>query len=114
KQHREMLQEWNGIGLEIIRFFGCGTNAEEIGRLGEYVVHNSDMPGVITIGSDASGFAYLEDLSGAVYSLHTGEHRLDLVASDLEEFVCDVVFGSRAEQFAGTDWMDELKEHGLV
>ena len=113
-QHTGLLEEWNGIGLEVLRLFGCGTDTGEIGRLVDCFAIDSIDRGVIVIGSDSSGFAYLEDRTGAIYSLETSEQRLNFLASDLESFICEVVFGSRAERFAGKDWKDELREFGLL
>ena len=55
-QHRSLLENWNGIGLEVLRLFGCGVQTGELGRLSDFQVsQDAEYDGVVIIGSDASG-----------------------------------------------------------
>jgi hypothetical protein len=114
-QHRDLLSNWNGLALEVIRFFGCGSSAKEIGRLGDLQLNLEwSETDYLVIGSDASGFVYIEASTGEIYSLDTEGMCLKLLARDLDDFVGRVVFGSDAAQFAGDDWLQELRNAGLI
>ena len=115
KQHRSLLKNWNGLALEVIRLFGCGPQAGEVGRLSDFQVpQESAQTEMVTIGSDASGFAYLEYSDGRIYSLDTSNGNVRLLSDCFDSFICDFVFGSDGEHFAGPEWMEELREFGLA
>ena len=114
-QHRSLLENWNGIGLEVLRLFGCGVQTGELGRLSDFQVsQDAEYDGVVIIGSDASGFAYLEDSNGGIYSLDSSSGELKLLATTFDSFICDFIFGEDGEQFAGPDWIRDLRDFGLV
>src|SRR5439155_2607266 len=86
--HRLLLQHWNGIALEVIRFFGCGDAAGEIGRLAEFQI-NADIGevGSIVVASDASGFVYLQANDERVFSLDTDGGNCRRLADSLDDFI---------------------------
>ena len=56
--HREILRHWNGIGLEVIRLFGCGESTDEIGRLSAFQIDSClGEDDRIVVGSDAAGLS---------------------------------------------------------
>ena len=113
--HRQLLSRWNGIGLEVVRFFGCGSNVGEVGRLADFQIDfEFGVEGAIVIGSDASGFAYLEGGDGRIYSFDTDGGTVKELAVDLNDFVDRVLFGPDAADFAGEAWLEEVRENGLV
>ena len=114
-QHRQLLERWNGIGLEVIRFFGCGNTTGEVGRLSDFQVDfDFAIEGAIIIASDAAGFAYLEAKDGPVYSFDTDGGDVKELANNIDDFVDRVIFGLDAAQFAGEDWFAEIRKNRLV
>ena len=96
-----VLRRWNGLDLEVIRIHGVGPVPAGI----QPVTRSSE--GVI-FASDPSGFAYAMRADGAVYSLDHDGGAIVRVADDAGDFLCNYVFGSRAEEFAGPDWAEEV------
>ena len=115
QQHKRLLSRWNGIGLEVVRFFGCGDSTGEVGRIADFqVAYDFGLEGVIVIGSDASGFAYLEDGHGRIHSFDTDGGTVKQIANDLDDFLDRVVFGAGAAEFSGEEWLTEVRESGLI
>ncbi len=112
-EHKKLLRKWNGIGLEVIRFFGCGAATGEIGRLRDFQVQSDDST-VLTIASDASGFAYLQSVEGEIYSFDTSGGEIRWIAKSLDDLICNVIFGEKAAEFGGADWELEVRENGLI
>ncbi|MEM1060659.1 MAG: SMI1/KNR4 family protein [Verrucomicrobiota bacterium] len=114
-EHRRLLQRWNGIDLEVVRFYGCGEGTDEVLRLSaarsEMVV---GIEGCLEIGSDAAGFVYIQGSNGSVYELDSDSGDYEFVAVGIDDFVGRLVFGSDAAQFAGDEWYLELKKAGMV
>jgi len=114
-EHKELLCRWNGVGLEVVRFFGCGEGTNEVGRLSELQVDlGPAAPGALVVGADASGYVYAQDSGGAVHSMDTDGGTVKRLADDLDDFVGRVVFGRDAASFAGDEWLQELKAAGIV
>jgi hypothetical protein len=114
-KHRALLEQWNGLGLEVIRFFGCGDETGEIGRLADFQIDvASGIEGALVIGSDASGFVYLEASDGRVVSFDTDGGTVKEIARDIDDFIDRVIFGADASQFAGHDWLEEIRDCGLL
>lgn len=114
EQHRRLLHRWNGIDLEVIRFFGCGQAIEGIGRLSTAQLKPDSGDGLLVVGSDPSGFIYLETSMGRIYSFDTDGGDLDEDAAGLDDFIGRVVFGKDAASFGGEDWLEALRSAGLV
>jgi hypothetical protein len=114
-QHQSLLSKWNGIALEVIRFFGCGPRTGEVGRLSDYQLNlDLSIPRGIAIASDAAGFVYFEAADGRVYSFDNDGGMIKLIAQDIDDFVDRLVFGQDAAEFAGNDWLEDLKSNGLL
>lgn len=114
-QHKELLKKWNGINLDVIRFYGCGLEKAGIGSLrnSQKLTPSIIQKGII-IGSDPAGFIYIEDEKGSIYSLDTDGGEVLRIASSLEDFICNYLFGKRAKDFGGESWEEELRENGLI
>ena len=114
-QHRAVLQEWNGLNLDVIRFYGCGEN---VGKGMRLVNHQEGVgllvEGGICVGSDPSGFAYIEDAVGQIYSYDHDGGELKLEIQNLDDFVDRYVFGRGAASFGGEEWLEELRAAGLI
>lgn len=114
-EHIAILRQWNGIALDVIRFFGCGASTGKIGRLCDFQIPiNFDVLGAIVVGSDASGFVYVQSGDGLIFSLDTDGGKFKMLAKNLDDFIGRVVFGPDADSFAGEDWLNELREAGVV
>lgn len=113
--HAAVLREWNGIALDVIRLFGCGDLTGEVGRLADYQVSTDfGVSGAIVVGSDASGFAYVQAADGMVLSFDSLGGGTKALARDMDDFIDRLVFGPDAAAFAGEGWLDELRASGIV
>ena len=113
-QHRALLSTWNGLNLDVIRIFGVEPVADRIPELIENQTLVPEGSGNIAFGSDPSGFLYFEDAAGSVLSFDHDGGEVKLVASCIDEFIDDIVFGPRADSFMGEDWLIELRGAGLA
>jgi len=112
--HQNLLTHWNGIDLEVIRFFGCGIGVHGIRRLSNCQVDfDFGIEGMLVIGSDPSGFMYIEGDDGRIYSADNDGGKFKTLASDLDDLVDRYIFGEHAADFAGDDWLDEVRASGL-
>jgi len=114
-QHRELLQTWNGIDLDVIRFYGCGEMEHTLKSLRDQQIF---LPGAIQkgiiIGSDPSGFLYIEDEKGSISYFDVDGGEILKIAFSLDDFICNYLFGTRAKEFGGEEWEMELKEHNII
>lgn len=113
--HRELLKKWNGLDLDIIRFYGCGCNPGPHGSLAE---NQFELPEVfssgLVIGSDPAGFLYVEDETGQIFMIDSEGGEISYLATSLNEFICSYVFGERGHEFAGEGWLTELEHNNLL
>ena len=115
EDHALLLKAWNGIALEVVRFFGCGVLARDVGRLLDLQLKAVDIAaGAIVIGSDASGFVYFQLCDGRVFTMDTDGGEIEESASNLDDFVERLVLGPDAALFAGQDWLDQLRTASIV
>ena len=112
-----ILNKWNGLHLDIINFFGCGNTEGSINNIEENQLENygyeNDL-GLLSFADDPSGYLYLIDEAGQIYSFDLKLNKLDSMANSLDEFICEIVFGPRAKDFAGEEWMNDLVKSGLI
>ena len=113
--YREFLRRWNGANLDILRFYGCGSVEEGIQPLR---ARQSIVPGIVVsgvvIGSDPSGFIYVEAQDGQILCVDTDGGEVESVASSFEDFILRLVFGEDADKFGDPEWKEELEEAGLL
>jgi len=113
--HVAILRCWNGIALDVVRLFGCGENASNVGRISSSQIKNCvGIEGAITIGSDAAGFVYLQTCDGHVWVLDSDGGKVEQLADNLDDFFERLVFGQDAISFGGPEWMKELRDAGVV
>jgi hypothetical protein len=112
EQHKDLLRNWDGLDLDILRIFGCKTGA--IPRIS---VSQAGLPnrkaGSIVIGSDPSGFLYYEDEQGCIWSYDSEGGTTKCLGRDLGDFLGRVVFGRDASLFAGEEWAEAVRTAGL-
>jgi hypothetical protein len=114
-QHKTLLRRWNGIGLDVIRIYGCGNSNKSIsdivkrqhGLLSEY-------KGYICFADDPAGIMYAESDNGQIFSAHATDISIKKIADNIDDLISNLIFGKRAALFAGEEWVDELKEAGLL
>lgn len=113
--HRQLLLTWNGLDLDVVRFFAAPPAVDGITSIPDaQVLVPSKHPRWIAVASDPAGFLYAEDEQGAVWSIdHDGGSEAQ-VASCLDEFIAEYVFGSRADEFGGASWRNELVACGIL
>jgi hypothetical protein len=108
---RVLLRRWNGINLDVLRFYGCqGTITLQVHKAQLALLREKQL---LCIGSDPAGFVYCEDQSGRVFSFDRDGGAILQKAVCLDDFVSRFVFGSDAGLFAGPDWARDLNNAGL-
>ena len=113
-RHKEILSRWNGINLDMLRVYGCGETPAGIKRLAANQWPDlGDLEGV-AFADDPAGFVYFEEEGGGVLSFGSDGGDVERVADDLDDFFARYVFGEDAHLFAGDEWKEELRTHGLL
>jgi hypothetical protein len=112
--HRELLLNWNGLDLDVVRFFGSGDPHGVATLLDSQSIIHQMHAHWIVIGSDSAGFLYAEDDCGAIWSIDHDGGATQCVANSLDEFISDYIFGKRAADFGGESWYDDLVAYGVV
>ena len=111
---RNVLSTWNGIDIEILRIHGCGNDP----RLRPIETAQRYLPeapeGTLVIGSDPAGFAYLEMQDGRILSYDSDGGEVKTLAADFDDFICRLVLGPDAAEFAGEDWASDLKQASFL
>lgn len=115
ESHRRLLLTWNGLDLDVVRFFAAPPASEGITPLPDaQTLIPSKHLRWIAVASDRAGFVYAEDEHGSISSIdHDGGSETQ-VAPCLDEFITRYVFGDRAYEFGGTSWRDELASCGVL
>jgi len=111
KQHRDLLSVWDGIDLEVVRFLSAETGDSSI-RLSATIEVPLFASGLVPIACDPDGFLYLEGSDGAIWQWDHDGGQTEVVANDIEDFVCSFVFGARAAKFGGEEWLEGLRAAG--
>ncbi len=111
-EHIELLKHYNGIDLDVIRFYGVGVTIKPIKRLAR---NQDDLDSeYIAIGDDPAGFTYIQDKAGKIYSIDSEAGEIKYLTSSLSELITCYIFGKDASQFGGKDWEDELKDNKIL
>src|SRR5574341_1554979 len=63
---KRLLSRWNGLDLDLVRLYGCGSVVKGIKRLSAHQIRLEpdelrELNKPMVIGSDPSGFVYIED-----------------------------------------------------
>jgi SMI1-KNR4 cell-wall len=114
---KNILKCWNGLHLDIINFFGCGEVEDPIHKIEEnqpnnYEIYNKNF--FVAFGDDPAAFLYLFDKNEKIYSLNLKSSQIEFLSENLEDFICNLVFGERAREFAGEEWEQELIDAGIL
>jgi hypothetical protein len=112
KYYKQILKKWNGLDLHFLRIFSVSESETEVPNI--FSNQDEDLPNMLAFGSDPAGFLYLFDKNGAVYTFDYDGGGLEVTADNLEDFICNYAFGPRAAEFAGEEWLQELKDAGIV
>ena len=110
-EYKIFLQNYNGLNLDVIRFYGVGKTDNYIKSLsnsrGDLGING------IAIGDDPAGFFYIQNLSGHIYSCDSKSGDVKCLSNSFSNFVSDVIFGKDADKFAGSEWKSELYDAGI-
>ena len=112
--HRTILLTWNGLDLDVLRLAGIPpvesglTSLHDLANIAPLLA--DDLP----FGSDPCGFIYFERQDLSVWSWDHDGGSLKPLGSDIDDFICRIVFGSGAAAFGGSDWLDDLHRHGVL
>ena len=113
--HKKLLSKWNGIDLEVIRFYGVGNSPGIHGSLieNQYTISNTIEMGIV-VGSDPAGFIYIEDKDYKIHMLDIDGGNCEIVASSLDDLIVNFIFGVRAKEFGGDEWFCELMHNKII
>jgi SMI1-KNR4 cell-wall len=114
KYYKSFLERWNGIDLDIIRIYGCGDSLNRIRRISNEQTEELALQKLIVFGSDPSGFIYVENEKGEIFSFDSDGGELEFLSKNLNIFFADLVFGKDSNRFMGDDWKKELLEKGVI
>lgn len=115
ESHERLLKRWDGLNLDVLRLYGASPHPGELRGLAEAQIGPLvAVPGTVVFGDDPAGFVYGETKSGEVMSFDSASGQMKKVAESIDDFFERLVFGKDAADFAGADWLYELKSAGLV
>ena len=111
--HRVLLERWNGLDLDVIRLYGVGSTEPGIRCLRAEQRDWPEVEGSLIVGSDPSGFIYLERPTGEIWTLDTDGGDEEVVAENIDALFWKHVFGSDAAVFGGEEWAERLLRAGV-
>lgn len=127
EQHRIFLETYNGIMLDMLNLYGCGESITKlhIRRMSEcqYNAYNDssmqedlgpDFKDAIIVGDTPAADLIIETINGEMYMYNFDGSVLEFVGEDFNSFICDFVFGQRAAEFCGEEWLQDLINAGIV
>jgi hypothetical protein len=106
--YRSFLQRWNGLNLDVIRFFGVGNVVHGIPRLSEKQQIFDSAGNFIFIVNDPAGFALAENREGHIYSFDHDGGEIEMVCKNFDTFVIDYLFGKDSNKFMGEEWQGQV------
>lgn len=110
-----LLKRWNGLNLDVVRVYGASPTDGELRGLSEVQSGPlSEISGNVIFADDPSGFVYAETSTGEIISFDSSFGEVKTIAASLDDFFDRLVFGKDADQFAGKDWLSDLRDAGLV
>jgi hypothetical protein len=113
--HLAILRHWNGIALDVLRLFGCGAATGRLGSLKDFQLAAAlRSTGGIVVGTDPSGYLYVQTADQLIYSFDSDGGSVKLLAKNFDDFIDRLVFGADAGEFAGPEWLRELRESGVI
>lgn len=112
--HKDILQKWNGLNLDVIRIFGATPTSGELKGLTEVQDTVLARGGNIVFADDPAGFMYVEDIEGGIWSIDIQSDNKSLVSQNMDDFFKSYLFGSKASAFGGESWIDELRAAKLI
>ncbi len=119
--HKQLLKKWNGINLDFIRIYGVHkTENEFIKELAieyeEWIeeIINEIEGNPIFFADDVGGFMYFELEDGRIVQLDPEFTGLYPIASDMRDFFLNYLFGERANEYLGDEWLEKLKIKNII
>lgn len=120
EQHIAFLKEWNGANLDFLRVLGVHPVENEF--LEELAKENKEWEDIVTevghgaiyFANDISGFMYFELSDGTITQYDTDGSNDEKLATDMNDFFDNYIFGARAAEYAEQEWLEELKEAGVI
>jgi hypothetical protein len=106
--YRLFLQRWNGLNLDIMRFFGAGNVVRGIPKLSEQQNVLDSSEEFIFIASDPAGFVYAENREGHIYSFDHDGGDVEVICQSFDTFVVDYLFGKDSNKFMGDEWQEKI------
>lgn len=99
-QHHDLLCHFGGSNLDVIRILGLDNITEH--------------DGYIAFANDYCGFIYQYNASGQVYLQDTDGGEISLIASSIDDFFNNVLFGLDTAKVYDAEWQAALREHGML
>ena len=118
--HRKFLETWNGSNFDFIRVYGVGKTENEFikslcneHKEWEEIIEEVEKESIF-FADDISGFMYFELKDFTIVQLDTDGGGIEKVADDMNDFFLNFVFGKRAYEYAGDDWLQELVDAKII
>lgn len=108
KSYRQFLHRWNGLDLDVIRFFGVGNVNSRIKNLAEQQDDFLLNDGIIFLASSPTGFLFGENREGHIYSFDTDGGEIEFICQDFDSFVTGYLFSKDSDRFMGNEWRESL------
>jgi len=106
--YRTLLQKWNGLDLDVIRFFGVGNVTRRILRAAEWQNIYDSTENFLFIANDPAGFSYAENREGHIYSFDHDGGDGERICTNFDYFIIDHLFGKDSNKYMGEKWLAEI------
>lgn len=110
-----VVREWNGLDLEVVRVCGVGRPDDGFDAVLSYWWLAAAVgPRFNAVASDPDGFVYGEQADGSILQWDHDGGGNEVVAPSFEDCICGLVFGERAAEFSGEEWLAGLRGYSII
>lgn len=108
-EYKNFLQHWNGMNLDVVKLYGCVNTEDDIPLIAFFKPYD-----LIIIASDPAGFSYGQNKKGEIFSIDSDGGEIQKIASSFTDFITEYLFGDRAVEFGGEEWVQELESAHII
>ena len=113
-EHIETLNYWDGADLDIVIFLSASDKDYSIISAFSYAEFPPEAELPVPFASDHSGFVYAESKDGKIWQWDHEGAPAKVIALNIQDFFCNLVFGERSHEFSGQEWREELIAAGVI